>query len=415
MTFRDGEVAGVSVRVARVSFTGELSYEILVDGRRGLELWEAVTTAGAPFGLTPYGTEAMHVLRAEKGFVIVGQDTDGTVTPDDLGMGWIIRKDDSDFIGRRSLRRADTRSRGPEAAGGAELERAAARRRTTRRRGHRPDPDADDRPRHIVVRQPVARQAYRARDGRAGTVAARPDRSTRRCRAARSPRRSCRPSSTTPREPVVTAENLVAVDLAQVALRADPTVLPFEAPGSNTATKWSGRDVLWLGPDEWLVVDEPGTEVAMERELREALDGGGHHSVVDVGANRTVFDLTGGLEAPLDRVRPGSPPHPLATWHVRPNPLRPSPGDPPPARRANDARLRPPVIRRLLRRQTRSNEAAHLSPASIRSCHVTVAATWLNVKRWRARTSVSGSASVGPSERSRRSGVNDLRKRRRRS
>ncbi len=107
MTFRDGEVAGIPVRVARVSFTGELSYEILVDGRRGLELWEAVRNAGTPFGLTPYGTEAMHVLRAEKGFVIVGQDTDGTVTPDDLGMGWIVRKDDSDFIGRRSLRRAD--------------------------------------------------------------------------------------------------------------------------------------------------------------------------------------------------------------------------------------------------------------------------------------------------------------------
>ncbi|MBA3363396.1 MAG: hypothetical protein H0T07_03205, partial [Actinobacteria bacterium] len=107
MTFRDGEVAGSPVRVARVSFTGELSYEILVDGRRGLELWEAVMNAGTPFGLTPYGTEAMHVLRAEKGFVIVGQDTDGTVTPDDLGMGWIMRKGDSDFIGRRSLRRAD--------------------------------------------------------------------------------------------------------------------------------------------------------------------------------------------------------------------------------------------------------------------------------------------------------------------
>jgi sarcosine oxidase subunit alpha len=107
MTFRDGEVADIPVRVARVSFTGELSYEILVDGRRGLELWEAVMNAGAPLGLMPYGTEAMHVLRAEKGFVIVGQDTDGTVTPADLGMGWIVRKDDSDFIGRRSLRRAD--------------------------------------------------------------------------------------------------------------------------------------------------------------------------------------------------------------------------------------------------------------------------------------------------------------------
>jgi sarcosine oxidase, subunit alpha len=108
MTFRDGTVAGIPARIARVSFTGELSYEILVDGRRGLELWMAVMNAGAAFGIAPYGTEAMHVLRAEKGFVIVGQDTDGTVTPDDLGMGWIVRKDDSDFIGRRSLRRADT-------------------------------------------------------------------------------------------------------------------------------------------------------------------------------------------------------------------------------------------------------------------------------------------------------------------
>jgi sarcosine oxidase, subunit alpha len=108
MTFRDGTVAGIPARVARVSFTGELSYEILLDGRRALELWEAVIGAGEPFGIAPYGTEAMHVLRAEKGFVIVGQDTDGTVTPDDLGMGWIVRKDDSDFIGKRSLRRADT-------------------------------------------------------------------------------------------------------------------------------------------------------------------------------------------------------------------------------------------------------------------------------------------------------------------
>ncbi|HET9671294.1 MAG TPA: 2Fe-2S iron-sulfur cluster-binding protein [Actinomycetota bacterium] len=108
MTFRDGEVAGIPARVARVSFTGELSYEVLVDARRGLELWERTVDAGEPFGLTPYGTEAMHLLRAEKGFVIVGQDTDGTVTPHDLGMGWIVRKDASDFLGRRSLRRADT-------------------------------------------------------------------------------------------------------------------------------------------------------------------------------------------------------------------------------------------------------------------------------------------------------------------
>jgi sarcosine oxidase subunit alpha len=50
----------------------------------------------------------MHVLRAEKGFPIIGQDTDGTVTPHDLGMSWIVRKDDSDFLGKRSFRRVDT-------------------------------------------------------------------------------------------------------------------------------------------------------------------------------------------------------------------------------------------------------------------------------------------------------------------
>ncbi|MEP7059729.1 MAG: glycine cleavage T C-terminal barrel domain-containing protein [Actinomycetota bacterium] len=108
MTWRDGEVAGVPARVARVSFSGELAYEINVPGWFGLSMWEAVVEAGAAHGITPYGTESMHVLRAEKGFVIVGQDTDGTATPHDLGMGWIVRGDDSDFLGKRSLRRSDT-------------------------------------------------------------------------------------------------------------------------------------------------------------------------------------------------------------------------------------------------------------------------------------------------------------------
>ena len=109
MRFLDGEVAGLQARVARVSFSGELAYELNVAGWHGLAMWEAVMAAGEPFGITPYGTEAMHVLRAEKGFPIVGQDTDGTVTPHDLGMSWIVRKDDSDFLGKRSFRRVDTR------------------------------------------------------------------------------------------------------------------------------------------------------------------------------------------------------------------------------------------------------------------------------------------------------------------
>ena len=89
MGIAEGEVAGIAARVCRVSFSGELAFEVNVDGRRALELWEAVHGTG---GVTPYGTETMHVLRAEKGYPIVGQDTDGTVTPQDLGMDWIVSK-----------------------------------------------------------------------------------------------------------------------------------------------------------------------------------------------------------------------------------------------------------------------------------------------------------------------------------
>jgi len=107
MAWRDGEVAGVPARLARVSFSGELAFEVHVAGWHGRHVWEALLAAGAPFGITPYGTETMDVLRAEKGFVMVGQDTDGTVTPDDLGMSWIVNLRKGDFVGRRSLRRAD--------------------------------------------------------------------------------------------------------------------------------------------------------------------------------------------------------------------------------------------------------------------------------------------------------------------
>jgi sarcosine oxidase subunit alpha len=97
----------IPARVCRVSFSGELAYEVNVEGWYGLRLWESVLAAGAPYGITPYGTETMHVLRAEKGYPIVGQDTDGTVTPLDLGMSWIVSRR-KDFVGKRSLRRPDT-------------------------------------------------------------------------------------------------------------------------------------------------------------------------------------------------------------------------------------------------------------------------------------------------------------------
>lgn len=105
-------VAGFPARLFRVSFTGELGFEINVPSRHGRALWEKLWAAGQPLGITAYGTETMHVLRAEKGFIIVGQDTDGTVTPDDAGIGWAIGKSKPDFVGKRSLARPDIVAKG---------------------------------------------------------------------------------------------------------------------------------------------------------------------------------------------------------------------------------------------------------------------------------------------------------------
>ncbi|CCH88499.1 sarcosine oxidase, alpha subunit [Modestobacter italicus] len=107
MTFRETTLAsGVPARICRISFSGELAYEVNVAGWYGLAVWEQVYAAGADLGITPYGTETMHVLRAEKGYPIVGQDTDGTVTPQDAGMAWIVSKQ-KDFVGKRSFTRPD--------------------------------------------------------------------------------------------------------------------------------------------------------------------------------------------------------------------------------------------------------------------------------------------------------------------
>lgn len=105
MSVRDGRVCGAEARVFRVSFTGELGYEVNVPADYGLTVWEALLERGRPLGVVPYGTETMHVLRAEKGYVIVGQETDGTVAPADLGLP--VGKAKPDFVGKRSLARSD--------------------------------------------------------------------------------------------------------------------------------------------------------------------------------------------------------------------------------------------------------------------------------------------------------------------
>ncbi len=103
MNVREGRICGVPTRLFRVSFTGELGFEVNVPAGYGRAVWEAIIAVGQPYGITPYGTETMHVLRAEKGFIIVGQETDGTVTPDDAGLGWAVGKAKKDFVGKRSL------------------------------------------------------------------------------------------------------------------------------------------------------------------------------------------------------------------------------------------------------------------------------------------------------------------------
>jgi len=112
MSVGRGRICGVPMLLFRVSFTGELGFEINVPADFGLSVWDAVHAAGQAHGITEYGTETMHVLRAEKGYIIVGQDTDGTVTPDDAGLSWAIGKGKADFVGKRSLERASMKSAG---------------------------------------------------------------------------------------------------------------------------------------------------------------------------------------------------------------------------------------------------------------------------------------------------------------
>ncbi|MEM6463091.1 MAG: sarcosine oxidase subunit alpha [Pseudomonadota bacterium] len=107
MSAREGRICGVPTRLFRVSFTGEAGYEVNVPADFGRSVLEAIWARAEPLGACMYGTEAMHILRAEKGFIIVGQDTDGTVTPQDAGLAWAVAKSKPDFVGIRGMMRPD--------------------------------------------------------------------------------------------------------------------------------------------------------------------------------------------------------------------------------------------------------------------------------------------------------------------
>jgi sarcosine oxidase subunit alpha len=107
MDWREGRIGGFRARVFRISFSGELSYEIAVPASEGQAFWNAVLAAGAEFGIMPYGTEALHVMRAEKGFIMIGDETDGTIIPQDLNLNWAISKKKEDFLGKRGMERSN--------------------------------------------------------------------------------------------------------------------------------------------------------------------------------------------------------------------------------------------------------------------------------------------------------------------
>ena len=107
MSVREGHICGVPTRFFRMSFTGETGFEVNVPAAYGRGVWDAIHAEVVKYDGCVYGTEAMHVLRAEKGYIIVGQDTDGTLTPDEAGVGWAVGKTKVDFVGKRGLMRPD--------------------------------------------------------------------------------------------------------------------------------------------------------------------------------------------------------------------------------------------------------------------------------------------------------------------
>ena len=103
MGVREGSIAGIPVWIARLSFSGENAYEVYCGAHFGEPLWDALMAAGEPFGVTPYGMEALGTLRIEKGHV-THAEMDGRTTPHDLGLGQMVSTK-KDFIGNDMLKR----------------------------------------------------------------------------------------------------------------------------------------------------------------------------------------------------------------------------------------------------------------------------------------------------------------------
>jgi sarcosine oxidase subunit alpha len=311
MSVREGHFAGVPIRLFRVSFTGELGFEINLPAGFARSAWAMLRRTGA----VRYGTETMHVLRAEKGFVIVGQETDGTVGPDDLGLGWTIARRKPDFVGKRSLARPDmgrtdrkqlvgllTEDPGAVLEEGAQLiaiwERSTDRRMTSVSLGHVTSTyDSAVLNRTIALallsggRARIGTKLHVFLDGRnleatvTNTVFYDP--AGERMTAAISPNRAER---TTDRLTDSAVISMAAVPCAAAELTAPPmsgkfvvrTLQPIAPP--LRAARHDGQTVLWLGPDEYLVFGAEPPRIPS-------------NSIVDVSHRTTIFKIEGSRAA----------------------------------------------------------------------------------------------------------------------
>jgi heterotetrameric sarcosine oxidase gamma subunit len=322
MHWAEGTLGGFPARVFRISFSGELSYEVAVPASQGRAFWDALLDAGDDLGVMPYGTEALHVMRAEKGFIMIGDETDGTVIPQDLGLGWAMSKKKADFLGKRGQERAEMtapdrwRLVGLETVDGSVLPDGAY--------AVAPGRNANGQ-RNVQGRVTSTYHSPTLGRGIAmGLIRAGPSGwarcwSSRRSAAGRSWRGSWTRCSTTRRGsgrmseaasalPGAVFEGSVRVAesglLGMVTLRGDlrsePVARAVKAamgvavPGQRRMEMAEDRGALWMSPDELLLIMPHGRAGAVVAGLSTAL-AGVHHLAVDVSDARALFRLTGDL------------------------------------------------------------------------------------------------------------------------
>jgi aminomethyltransferase len=101
--FVDGQVSGAAARIARTGYTGEDGFEIYVAPAEAERIWGEVMAAGAEFGVKPCGLGARNTLRLEAAMALYGHEIDASISPLEAGLGWIVKFDKGDFIGREAL------------------------------------------------------------------------------------------------------------------------------------------------------------------------------------------------------------------------------------------------------------------------------------------------------------------------